>query len=262
MPAGMLNDETYSVNAIMRGYDDLCPSEANVIDAIGQVISKPDITVFKVDVLNVIQPGDELTYRLEFVNVGSGPAQGTFVVDRIPGNTVFVEATGPQGERVYFSDVASLPPPVLSATDPIDATDIAMYFTLGILNDGGTPGMPADDTWTSPFGEQTAWIAWAVDSDGDTDLPVGCEFTSNNLYKDKADMTGTNFTLVDAGDFDNASDQSHDLALLDIDGDAVFDLVEAVSGNNRAYRNDGSGFYTLFRLPAGISRPIISIRSR
>ncbi len=126
----------------------------------------PKLKVHKNDVLDLIPSGGTLDYTLALHNVGNAPSRGTFVVDRIPDEMVLVHATGPTGERVWFSSVDNLPPSFLTPTTPINAATIAANFTLG-TQDG--------DIWTSPYGEQTRWIAWEMDQAiGDSKLyPVG-----------------------------------------------------------------------------------------
>ncbi|MGI6496522.1 MAG: hypothetical protein ACOX5G_10640 [Kiritimatiellia bacterium] len=127
----------------------------------------PRLKVFKNDVLDLIPSGSTVDYTLTVFNTGDAPSHGTFVVDRIPDEMVPVHATGPNGERVWFSAADSIPPSFLTAMTPIDAATIAANFTLG-TQDG--------DVWTSPFGEQARWVAWEMDcAIGESKFyPVGC----------------------------------------------------------------------------------------
>ncbi|MBC8097248.1 MAG: DUF11 domain-containing protein, partial [Akkermansiaceae bacterium] len=163
-PAGILNETEYSLGATITGQGVVCgPATANSI-ARGKVHSSPMLRVFKSDVVDLITSGAEYDYELEYINLGTAPSTGTFVVDRVPKKTVLVRAYGNANiTRVWFSGVDNLPPQALTPFTPIDASTIATYFSPGTLNDNGTPGNPSDDYWTSPFGTLTYWIAWEVD---------------------------------------------------------------------------------------------------
>ncbi len=163
-PAGILDGTQYSLSAAATGQGVLCgPATATSI-ARGQIDSSPKLRVFKRDVVDLITSGADYDYELEYINLGTAPSTGTFVVDRVPKKTVLVRAYGNANlTRVWFSGVDNLPPQVLTPFTPIDGSAIATYFSAGTLNDNGTPGVPADDYWTSPFGALTYWIAWEVD---------------------------------------------------------------------------------------------------
>ncbi|MDD2346727.1 MAG: FG-GAP-like repeat-containing protein [Kiritimatiellae bacterium] len=126
----------------------------------------PSLKVHKNDVLDLIPSGGTLDYELALYNTGDAPSRGTFVVDRIPDEMVLVHATGPNGERVWFSATDNIPPSFLTPMTPINGATIAANFA---------PGTKNGDVWTSPFGEQTRWVAWEMDREiGDLKLyPVG-----------------------------------------------------------------------------------------
>ena len=163
VPLGVPLGEEFTVSAQMTGFDDVCIPVQGGISLKGTVVSSPDLKVFKNDVVDLIPGGGEIDYEIEFINVGEAPSHNTFIVDRVPSKTVFVQATGPQGEQVFVTDVVDLPPSELSVMEPIDSSVIAALFSPAILNDGGTTNDPSDDVWTSPFGEATTWVAWQVD---------------------------------------------------------------------------------------------------
>jgi uncharacterized repeat protein (TIGR01451 family)/fimbrial isopeptide formation D2 family protein len=145
----------------------LCPP-APVSDTASAVARfAPRLKAYKNDVLDLIPSGGTVDYTLALYNTGHAPSRGTYVVDRVPDETVLVHATGPNGERVWFSATDNLPPSFLSPTEPINAATIAANFTLGTQD---------DDVWTSPFGEQTRWVAWEMDCMvGESKFyPVGC----------------------------------------------------------------------------------------
>ncbi len=160
VPAGVLDDTRYSIDATLTGEPtsgSLCTPSSASASKTGTIISTGQIQVFKEDVLDVIPGGGDLEYRLTFNNIGDGPTTGTFVVDRIPDRMVFDYATGPNGEQVYVTDKTFPDLPLeLSVVDRFDSAEIATHFTPATY-DAGT------QRWTSPFGEQTTWIAWLVD---------------------------------------------------------------------------------------------------
>jgi uncharacterized repeat protein (TIGR01451 family) len=132
----------------------LCPQAPIADTATAFALFAPSLKAVKNDVLDMLPPGSAADYTLTVLNKGNAPSHGTFVVDRIPDEMVLVHATGPNGERVWFSDADNAPPSFLSPSAPINAATIAANFTLG-TQDG--------DVWTSPFGEQTRWVAWEMD---------------------------------------------------------------------------------------------------
>ncbi|MGJ8726603.1 MAG: SdrD B-like domain-containing protein [Roseibacillus sp.] len=164
-PNGTENLSVYSVAANLTGFDDLCsPFEAS-IQTSGIVSGTPLLQANKDDVLNVIGTGDEVTYEVNYRNVGTATSVNSWVVDRIPFRTTFSEATAPNGEEIWFTDKLppSMPANQISVLNPVDFSVISANFTPGVQDDNGTPSDPSDDTWTSPFGDQTTWIAYKVD---------------------------------------------------------------------------------------------------
>lgn len=163
LPAGMLDGTPYTVSAAVTGQGVLCGSATATATAHGQVQSNPKLKVFNRDVVDLITSGAEYEYELEFINLGTAPSTKTWVVDRVPKKTVFVQAKGhPDITSVWFSADDNLPPHALTPLAPLTGATIATRFTRGTLHDTG-PLTPADDYWTSPFGDQTRWIAHEVD---------------------------------------------------------------------------------------------------
>ena len=161
----------------------------------------PRLRVYKNDVLDLIPSADFLDYTLQLTNTGEAPSHGTIVVDRVPEEMSFVSATGPQGERVWFSADDSLPPAYLSPTEPVTQATLTTKFSPGIKNDNGTPANPADDTWTSPFGSATHWVAWEMDLTGlsPNAYPVGTINTVGFRVKNDLDGTGPGVAGSPAG---------------------------------------------------------------
>ncbi|MEM7393510.1 MAG: hypothetical protein AAF492_14285, partial [Verrucomicrobiota bacterium] len=201
-PVGARDMATYSVTAIMRGGDNLCEDAVATVNITAQVTGTPIIKVFKDDVLDVIPSGGTIDYDLQFVNIGTSPSENTWVVDRMPRRTVFEEAATYNGEEVWFTD--KLPPDVPAAISVIDRVSFAVistHFTPGILIDGGTPGDPSDDTWTSPFGEQTTWAAFKVDDPtlAPPQLIVGDQRRVSMRVRNDDDGTGSSTNGSPAG---------------------------------------------------------------
>ena len=158
-PAGSLNLATYQVGMTVTG-STACGDTSSASDSVtGTLSATPALQVFKEDALSLITSGGFIDYTLNFRNLGTAPSTNTWVVDRVPFKTVFVEATAPGGEEVWFTD--ALPPTMpanqISVINPVDFGTIQANFAPGIQDDNGTPGDPSDDTWTSPFGDQTTW---------------------------------------------------------------------------------------------------------
>jgi hypothetical protein len=82
------------VSATATGQDDHCGSSTATDIARGQVQSSPILRVHKSDVVDLIPSGSEFDYELEYLNLGTAPSTGTFVVDRVPNKTVLVRAYG------------------------------------------------------------------------------------------------------------------------------------------------------------------------
>ncbi|YCM45720.1 SdrD B-like domain-containing protein [Verrucomicrobiaceae bacterium 227] len=161
-PSGL--DFGQQLNFNMRATTDSeCPVAAAGDNATAVASFFPKLSIFKNDVLDVIPTGDEIDYTITMFNTGNSPSHGTYLVDRLPDETSFIHATGPQGEHLFFSADDNLPPNFLSPFLAINKATIASMFTPGIRNDNGTPTDPSDDIWTSPFGTETQWVAWNMD---------------------------------------------------------------------------------------------------
>ena len=163
-PRGIVDGSSYTILASLLGTGDQCEPDDIIVSANGTVSAVPELQVFKEDPVHIVDSGSTIEYLLKYRNIGDAPSINTWVVDRIPQHTSFEFATGPNGERVWFTDL--LPPDVPAAVSvlyPVDFSVISSSFVPGIHNDGGTPGDPSDDTWTSPFGDQTTWIAFEAD---------------------------------------------------------------------------------------------------
>lgn len=199
VPAGIVDLDNITIQAIATGKDPYCDPITASTQKVIPVSATPIIQVYKEDVLDVISSGDSIYYNLNYRNIGDAPSTNTWVVDRIPFLTSFVEAYAPNGEEVWFTN--QLPPNMpanqISVIYPVDFSTISSNFSLGILNDNGTPADYSDDVWTSPFGNQTTWIAFKVDDPTLTpnQLPVDINFkTTSFLVENDDDGSGPNTT--------------------------------------------------------------------
>ena len=195
-PIGTADLNTYKITATLTGIDNKCDPVVATRERTALVSGAPAIQVFKDDVVDVIPSAGEIRYELSYRNIGESPSTNTWVTDRIPFRTTFVKAMAAQGEQVWFTD--KLPPHLpanqISVINPIRFRTIQQHFSLGILDDNGTPADYTDDEWTSPFGDQTTWIAWKVDDPTYTPnlLPVNPTFKMvEMIVKNDDDGTGT-----------------------------------------------------------------------
>ena len=195
VPSGIVDLENLVIQAFATGNDSNCDPVSASTQKVIPISATPVIQVFKDDALDVIPPGDSIYYSLNYRNIGDAPSTNTWVVDRIPFLTSFVEAYAPNGEEIWFTN--QLPPAMpanqISVIYPIDFSTISANFSLGILNNNGTTSDYSDDIWTSPFGDQTTWIAFKVDDPSLTpnQLPVDINFkTAAFLVENDDDGTG------------------------------------------------------------------------
>jgi uncharacterized repeat protein (TIGR01451 family) len=194
IPRGVIDEERLTVRAELTGSDNACAPQRISLQRSQVLTAQPAVQVFKDDILDVIPPGGTIEYELNYRNLGQAPATGSWVVDRIPFKTVFLDARNPKGSEVWFTD--KLPPAMpanqISVANPVDFSVIQANFSLGIRDDKGTPGDPTDDVWTSPFGDQTTWVAFLVDAPSFTPpiLPISSQFCSA-FFRVKNDEDGT-----------------------------------------------------------------------
>ncbi len=192
LPTGSDNGSEYSITADITGEDDYCSVPVTRCVTKGEVRSKPQLNVVKNDVVDLIGSGDIINYTMTYYNTGNGPSHNTWVIDHVPEKAVFVSATGQDGARVYVSDTPEPDmPSSLTVFDIIDSARIAQYFTPATLNDGGTPNDPSDDVWTSPYGEQTLWVAWVVDDESFSPSLVPSQGSGTIGLKVRNDDDGT-----------------------------------------------------------------------
>jgi uncharacterized repeat protein (TIGR01451 family) len=179
IPSGVKNNDTFTVNATVSATDDNnCRTITSNLARTTSVTSRPELHIVKNAEESVVSGGEDINYDISFANIGNAPTTQTYIIDRIPAQSVFKEAytSGTNanlvafsciGCKVYFSNSPSLPPS-LSILQPLNTQAITNYFSLGTET---TPG-----TWV-PVGipaSSVTWVAWNLDdpSLGDI-LPTG-----------------------------------------------------------------------------------------
>ena len=168
VPDGAFDGSSFQIQASLYAEDDLCDPPSTFLSQVGvKVDTTPELDVYKQAALNLIRKGSTQEYGIEYVNRGTGPSTQTYVMDRVPNGTVFLSARLPANERVFFSAGETNLPAALDPSQPFDAGIIQNHFSPGVAGPGGT--------WTSPFGEQTLWMAFLVDDQtlDPPHLPVG-----------------------------------------------------------------------------------------
>ena len=105
VPGGSISGSDFQITTTATATDDLCaPPDTVVLPKTIAVETSPELDVFKDPALNVILPGGQQQYGIRLKNSGTGPSTQTYVVDRIPENVVFLDATTLPDRKVYFSD--------------------------------------------------------------------------------------------------------------------------------------------------------------
>ena len=165
VPDGELSSERVTIDALATARDDVCTQPiAHSSSITAALFTGPQIQVVKNDILDIIPPGTEYNYELLYNNIGTSPSTGTFIVDDMPDEVVFLDAELSNGEVLYcagpatpggtFPPTGCSMPPGLSPAFPVDIATIASCFQLGIA---------AGTTWTCPQGELTEWVAFLID---------------------------------------------------------------------------------------------------
>jgi len=75
-------------------------------------IPSPDLTVTKTDGVDVADPGDTLTYTIDFANIGDGEGENVVITDTLPDYVTFVSASdgGSEAGGVVTWNLGTLPP--------------------------------------------------------------------------------------------------------------------------------------------------------
>ena len=160
--AGILDKTEFTVAMSGIGFDDQCGNTTVSDTTRGRIRSSPKLRVSKRTDSDRILSGDEYRYRLDYMNSGTSPSTGTWIVDRIPAKTVFLRAWGNANiTAVYFSTAPNLPPTALTPMLPLTANDLPpspSTFVLGVQQ--------LDGSWLPALGvtpSDVLWIAHLVD---------------------------------------------------------------------------------------------------
>jgi uncharacterized repeat protein (TIGR01451 family) len=167
-PKGIKNLDVATLNATITATDDNnCRPITATLSKTVTVTSEPEVQIIKSRIESLIPSANDVHYTVQFNNVGNAPTTNTYVVDFIPTNAVFKRAytTGTDAAgttfncpncSVLFSDSLPSLPPGASPFDVITLTDITTTFSPGTQI---SPGV-----WTSPYGTNTHWVAYAIDN--------------------------------------------------------------------------------------------------
>lgn len=158
-PRGMRDNGTFSLNAAVTGQDDLCGPTSGSSSATARINVEPRLQTTKSVDLAVVSAGDEVAYRLGYLNTGDGVSTRTWLVDRVPAQTTFVSADAPPGGgQVRFA--RDLPP-----TLPGSLRDDFTFSEALILGSGlfAAGDVQPDGTVLSPWGADTTYVAFQVD---------------------------------------------------------------------------------------------------
>ena len=160
IPVGAADGASFQISARLDGDDDACEFVPfNYKAQTVTLISRPKVDIHKSRDLGLIPSGGQVTYTIDYENLGTGPSHQTWIVDRIPTDSIFISAHAPQAMEVRFSDNLTDLPPAVSTFDHITLTDMAQFFSPGTNLGSGV--------WMSPLAE-TVWVAFRVDDDSIT----------------------------------------------------------------------------------------------
>ncbi len=163
VPSGSADGETFDVRSTLHGLDDLCPIDPIIYPVeTARVATYPQARTYKKRDLAIIESSSYITYTVSYENIGTGPSHQTWIVDRVPQDTIFLSAALPNNAmEMRVSDNLLDLPAALSTMDPISLADLATYFTPATDEGGGI--------WTSPL-SKTLWLAYRID-DASIDPP-------------------------------------------------------------------------------------------
>ncbi len=173
LPTGIKNLSSFTTNVSLRADDD-CGIPTATASASSTIASEPVLIVDKDLDYRVVGGNTPVTYTLTYQNLGTAPAEKTWVLDRIDDATRIVGAKVDVGEVWFSSD---LPP--FSVTNPTtlglpSALIPAFQFTDAVVRAHFQPGnvnnTDNDDFIIPPVG--TKWVAFLVDNPTVDGTPV------------------------------------------------------------------------------------------
>ncbi|MCK4367674.1 MAG: DUF11 domain-containing protein, partial [Thermoplasmata archaeon] len=154
-------DETVLTNLVMLNYDDAngnpYPMES---DTATVVVTAPVMSFSKEADVDYADPGDTITYWLNYSNDGTGLATDVTVVDVIPSDTTFISSdpsyTSHDGDTYtwFVGDVSSGSSGTITVVVQVDAgtpdgTELTNYATLDYDDANGNPQPQLDDSTTT-----------------------------------------------------------------------------------------------------------------
>lgn len=167
-PVGINDGDSLNITAQVVGLSqDNCSFVSGIVSKKTIITAIPSMVSVKKRDKSYINSGQDILYTIEYTSQGTDPTQNTYILDKIPTETQFVEAytNNCTNCRVYFSDSSFLPTS-LSPLNQITQNDVNTYFSIGVetfLNSNiWVPSSPI--TSTSPV-----WIAFGLDDDS---LPI------------------------------------------------------------------------------------------
>jgi uncharacterized repeat protein (TIGR01451 family) len=185
IPSGIQAGTTISLQALVLGQDDSCGNLSASASTSTTIVANQtsssnseykSLYVYKTSKASYLLTKQEVEYQIMAQNIGSIATSEVYVVDILPAKSSFVEAyttaTTPAdtyqcaGCQVYFSNANANLPKKLDPLIPFTTTMIKSYFTKGTEQNG---------VRTSPYGEETKYVAYLVDdtSKSPTILPTG-----------------------------------------------------------------------------------------
>jgi uncharacterized repeat protein (TIGR01451 family) len=199
-------DETVLTNLVMLNYDDTngnpYPMES---DTATVIVTAPIMSFSKEADVDYADPGDTITYWLNYSNDGTGLATDVTVVDTIPSDTTFVSSdpsyTSSSGDIFtwYVGDVSSGSSGTISVVVQVDAgtpdgTELTNYATLDYDDANGNPQPQLDDSTTTLVTAPVMTVAKSADVDF---ADPGDQITFTIFYENTGTGWATNVAVAD-----------------------------------------------------------------